>query len=335
MRRTSVLRPASVLMPAMLALGASPAQAHHGVAGLGAAGLAGPGATIETATSSVLPAGSTLLYGKMDYSSFELENPDPAEPEGLYANYLMLGLGHGFSSWFSGYVFLPYHVKVDEPGGYDTRGFADMSLFGQVGFRYYDGFELIPENESLDDLEDWHFTLFGGFTLPTGEPNLRDANGEIDPGKSTGFGNPSFTAGLTATKMLSPRWTLNSELSGTWFQSYRYEDGVEGKFGTETRFNSALIYRAHTDPERSKRVDAVLELQYLGLGRDQSNGVGEPATGGDIVYLVPGVRLSIDQVSIAAGVKLPVWTDLNEESEQQGAEGGERYRLVLSASWLF
>jgi hypothetical protein len=50
---------------------------------------------------------------------------------------------------------------------------------------------------------------------------------------------------------------------------------------------------------------------------------------------MPGVRLSIDSVSIAAGVKFPVWTDLNEEDLQQGAEGGEDYRLVLSASWLF
>ena len=335
MSRNSALLSSSILLPAALALGAAPALAHHGVAGLGAAGLAGPGATVEAATSSVLPAGSTLLYGKMDYSSFELENPDPAEPEARYSNYLMLGVGHGFTSWFSGYFFLPYHVKADEPGGFDTSGFADVSLFGQVGFRYYEGFELIPENESLDDLEDWHFTVFGGFTLPTGDPNLRDADGAIDPGKSTGFGKPSFTAGYTATKMLAPRWTFNTELSGTWFQSYRYEDGVRGKFGSETRLNTALIYRAHTDPERSKRVDTVLEVQYLGLGRDRSDGVGELATGGDIVYLMPGVRLSIDQVSIAAGVKFPVWTDLNEEPEQQGAEGGEDYRLVLSASWMF
>ena len=325
-----------MIVPATcLALMSSPASAHHGVAGLGAAGLNGPGATVEAATSSVLPAGTTLLYGKMDHSTYELYEADPAEAETQYSNYLMVGVGHGFTSWFSGYFFLPYHVKADEPGGFDTSGFADISLFGQLGFRYYDGLELIPETESLDDLEDWHFTLFGGLTLPTGEPNLRDANGEIDPGKSTGFGKPSFTAGLTATKMLAPRWTLNGELSGTWFQSYRYDDGVRAKFGTETRLNTALVYRARTDPERAQRVDAVLELQYLGLGRDETDGVGEAATGGDIVYLMPGVRLSIDRISLAAGVKFPVWTELNEESQQQGAEGKEDYRLVFSASWLF
>lgn len=323
------------LFTAAMALAAAPALGHHGVAGLGAAGLAGPGATIEAGTSSVLPAGSTLLYAKMDYSTYELYAAGPAVPEALYANYMMLGLGHGFSSWFSAYLFLPYHVKVDEPGGFDTRGFADISLFAQLGFKYDGGFGLIPANESLDDLEDWHFTAFGGCTLPSGEPNLRDAEGEIDPGKSTGFGKPSFTAGLTATRMLSPRWTLNGELSGTWFQEYRYDDGSRTRFGTEMRFNSALIYRAHADPARRLRVDAVLEAQYLGLSRDRVDGVGEEATGGDIIYLMPGVRLSIDRVSLAAGVKFPAWTDLNEEAEQQGAEGKEDYRLVLTASWLF
>jgi hypothetical protein len=32
---------------------------------------------------------------------------------------------------------------------------------------------------------------------------------------------------------------------------------------------------------------------------------------------------------------MPVGTDLNEEEQQQGAEGTERYRLQLTASVLF
>ena len=84
----------------------------------------------------------------------------------------------------------PYHSKVDESGGFDTHGVADISLFGQLGFKYDEGWRMIPENESLDDLEDWHFTLFAGLSLPTGDPNLEDSAGNIDPGISTGFGKP-------------------------------------------------------------------------------------------------------------------------------------------------
>ena len=113
----------------------------------GAAGLRGPGAPIEAATSATLPAGETLAYLKLDHAKYETYDADPANPESDYANYWMAGLGYGLTSWFSAYVFLPYHSKVDEPGGFDTHGFADMSLFGQLGFKYDEGFRLIPENE--------------------------------------------------------------------------------------------------------------------------------------------------------------------------------------------
>jgi hypothetical protein len=297
--------------------------------------LQGPGAPIESATSATLPAGQTLAYLKLDHARYDTFDPDPANPESDYANYWMAGLGYGFTPWFSGYVFLPYHSKVDEPGGFDTHGFADMAIMGQLGFKYDGGWQLIPENESLDDLEDWHFTLFGGLTLPTGDANLRDDEGNIDPGKSTGFGRPSWSLGLSATRMLSQRWTFNQELSTIGFLEYEYDDGNRTRFGQEMRANSALIYRAYTDPERKLRLDLAFEAQYLHLGRDRSNGVDETATGGDMIYALPGARVYWDNVSLAFGVKLPVWTRLNEEDEQQGGEGTEDYRLIFSLSALF
>lgn len=315
--------------------GAAPAWAHHGVAGLGAAGLQGPGAPIEAATSATLPRGTTLYYLKLDHAKFERYTPEQ-DNEGDYSQFWMLGLGHGFTPWFSAYVFLPYNVKVDEgPDAFNTRGFADAALFGQIGFKYDEGFRLVPENESLDDQEDWHFTVFGGSSFPTGNADLRDAAGNIDPGKSTGFGKPSYTLGFTATKMLSARWTFDMEVSGLWFQEYQYDDGNRTEFGDEKRVNTSLVYRAFTNPESRARLDLVLEAQYLNLGRDRSNGVNEIATGGDIVYLLPGVRWYQDNVSFAFGIKRPVSKRLNEEDQQQGAEGKEDYRLVFSVSALF
>lgn len=311
------------------------ATAHHGVAGLGAAGLQGPGATIEAATSAMLPQDQTLLYLKIDHAKFKRFTP-AADNEGDYSQFSMLGLGRGFTPWFSGYVFLPYHVKVDEgPDAFNTRGFADVSLFGQVGFTYDDGLKLIPANESLDDQEDWHFTVFGGVSIPTADPNLRDSAGAIDPGKSTGFGEPSYTLGVTATKMLGSRWTFNVEVSGLWFKEHEYDDGNRTKFGDEQRVNTGLVYRALTNLENRTRIDLILEAQYLGLGRDRTNGVDQPATGGSMVYLLPGVRFYKDNYSFAFGIKRPISTRLNEEDQQQGAEGKEDYRLIFSASALF
>lgn len=324
------MRAAAPLLLAGLAL---PAAAHHGVAGVGAASLNGPGAPIEAAASSVLPAGKTLAYLKIDEARYKTY--DWAAPNAQYARFTMLGLGYGVTPWFSAYLFAPYNEKVDEACGSNSRGWADVSVLGQIGFKYDGGFKLTPASESLDDLEDWHFSLFAGATLPTGEPNRRDSEGNIDPGKSTGFGQPSYTLGLTASKMLTDRLTLGLEASTLRFREHTYADGQRVRFGGETRFNAALAWRAFSDGDSGVRIDPVLELQYLGLGRDRENGSGAAATGGRIVYAMPGVRAYWRNTSVALGLKKPVWTRLNESAQQQGAEGKEKIRFVFSASILF
>ncbi len=65
------------------------------------------------------------------------------------------------------------------------------------------------------------------------------------------------------------------------------------------------------EPEAKFRFDWILEANYLDLGRDVADGVA------------------------ALGVKVPVWTDLNEDEVQQGAEGKEDYRLEFTLSILF
>jgi len=172
-------------------------------------------------------------------------------------------------------------------------------------------------------------------TLPTGDPNTRTRSNEIDPGMSLGFGKPAFGAGLTATKRFRERVTDIAESSSLYFQDYEYDDGNRTQFGAEFRLNQALTYRLLTVPRWKFRLDAQLEAAYLRLGRDKSNGSGEPATGGQVLYVVPGFRAYWRNTSLGLGVKLPTWTDLNEEGEQQGGEGKEVYRLICSFSLLF
>ena len=324
-----------ILLGAGLVMGlAQPALAHHGVAGVGVAALQGPGAPIESAASSVLPEGGMLAYLKVDEARFR--KYDWAAPNADYARFTMLGLGYGVTPWFSAYVFVPHNTKVEESGALDSRGWADMSVMGQVGFRYdQDGWRLTPANESLDDLEDWHFSLFAGATMPTGSANHRLADGSIDAGKSLGFGKPAWSLGITASKMLSETLTLSLEASTFRFQPYTYDNGERVQFGAENRLNGALAWRALTLPDQRFRLDPVLELQYLTLGRDRVDGVGERGTGGRMLYVMPGVRAYWHNASFALGVKKPVWSDLNESSTQQGAEGKEKYRLVFSASLMF
>ncbi len=186
------------LFAAVLSMTALNAWAHHGVAGLGTAGLIGPGAPVESSTATPLPQGKVFLYAKVDHS--EYKRTDSSTPEATYSQFDMLGVGYGFKSWLSAYMFLPYHIKAESSGGTSSEGFADVSWMVQLGLKWDDGLRLQPKKESLDDWEDWHFTLYGGSTLPTGDPNHRLSDGSIDPGKSTGYGNPAYMVGATMTK---------------------------------------------------------------------------------------------------------------------------------------
>ena len=312
----------------------SPALAHHGVASLGVAGLEGPGAPVETSTSTTLPKGGVLASLKLDYAEFERKHPRQGD-HGDYNAFWIFGLGYGFTPWLSGYVFVPYYKKTVEDGSSDTSGLADIALTSVFGFKYDDGLRLIPEHESLDDLEDWHFAIYGGLTLPTGDANVRTRSNEIDPGQSLGFGRPSYHLGLAATKQYSERDTLIVETSYIYFDEYEYDDGNETQFGSEFRVNLALAHRFYTAVESKLRVDLIMEANYLHLERDETNGVKESATGGHILYLQPGFRAYWRNMSLGVGIKFPSWTSLNEEDEQQGAEGTEDYRLTFTISTLF
>ena len=318
----------------LLALTAPPALAHHGVASLGAAGLEGPGAPVETSSSATLPQGKWLGYLKLDHAKFRTYEPAD-QTEADYAQYWMLGLGYGFTPWFSAYVFQPYNIKQDEPDGFKSRGFTDSSLMGVLGFKYDEGFRLTPANESLDDLMDWHFTAYAGLSLPTGDADHRLSDGSIDPGMSLGFGKPSFSYGLTATRQLTDTTTVVFEGGRMHFQKYTYADGQSMRFGTETRVNAAVSQRLLTLPDSRFRLDGNVELNYLNLGRDRTATGTELATGGDMLYGVLGARLYKDNMSLGLAIKRPVWTGLNEEPDQQGAEGKERYRLIATFSILF
>jgi hypothetical protein len=161
------------------------------------------------------------------------------------------------------------------------------------------------------------------------------SDGSIDPDKSPGFGRPSYMLGLTATKQLNRDLTFNAELSAIRFQKYTYSDGNSMRFGTEMRLNGSLSRRLYTHADARLRVDGVIESQYLAIGRDIENGASATASGGKMLYLLPGLRLYKGNTSFAIGLKKAIWRRLNESGLQQGSEGKEKYRLLVSCSTLF
>jgi hypothetical protein len=54
-----------------------------------------------------------------------------------------------------------------------------------------------------------------------------------------------------------------------------------------------------------------------------------------MVYGVIGTRLYYNALSIGIGYKKPVWKNLNEENVQQGGEGKELQRIIITISTIF
>jgi hypothetical protein len=326
----------SCLVLAIL-LFALPAQAHHGVASVGFASGEGPGTALETTAALPLPRWTGFAMVKSEYVSFA-ERPDRAAfaRQKDFSSFNMAAIGFGMTPWLSTYVFQPFNVKSQDGGVGQSAGLGDTNLMAAFGWKWDEGFKLIPQKESLDELMDWHFMLWAACTLPVGATEKNDDQGDrFAPDMQTGFGAPSTSLGLAALNQLTPNLTLLIEVNYQHFFSHDYSF-VRYQFGGETRANVATACRLYA--QGRVRIDGVAELLGLDLRRDRKDeDLDGPvamqsltASGGRILYGSLGVRAYLGRFSVGLGVKRAVLKALNEEAEQQGSEGLESFRISLS-----
>jgi hypothetical protein len=321
------------LVSATLAFAGS-ARAHHGVAAVGLAEPEGPGAAMETTSPLPLPEGMILTMVKTEYVPFQ--QFAFAEPNNKsYSSFNMVALGVGVRPWMSVYVFQPFNVK--EQGGIgQNAGAGDTNLMLSFGFKWDEGLRLVPEKESLDDLVDWHFGVWASSTLPVGSTTaLDDAGAYFAPDMQTGFGAPSPALGVAVMKQLTTDLTWLAEASYQHFFPHTYRF-TRYRFGGETRLNTAAVMRVYGSGQL--RLDVSGELNGLHLQRDRErNDAGAmeqlEASGGAILYAGAGVRALYGPLTVGLGVKRAALKSLNEESDQQGSEGLERFRAAFTVSY--
>lgn len=311
-----------------------PARAHHGGVGLGVAGPEGPGAAIETSSPMPLPRGVLFLMLKSEYVSFR--QFDFAEPENkVWSLFDTVAVGYGLTPWLSAYLFQPYNAKSQDVAGTNI-GFGDPNLLLNFAFKYDEGFRLVPEKESLDELADWHFSAFASVTVPMGPTTSASPSwGFYAPDMQTGFGSPSFQMGVAALKQLSADVTWLADASYQRFLPHTYPF-TRYQFGAETRANSALAWRAVASP--GFRLDLTGEVNLLDLQRDRernAQGAMEKlrASGGTILYGGLGLRAYFGRLSAALAARTSFARWLNERAEQQGSEGLEWVRAALTLAY--
>jgi hypothetical protein len=250
----------------------------------------------------------------------------------------MAALGFGITPYLSAYVFQPFNRKSLDGGFGSNAGLGDTNLMLSFGWKWDEGFRLIPQKESLDELADWHFLLWTSCTLPLGPAERKADNGEyFAPDMQTGFGASSPALGLAALKQLATDFTVLAEVNYQHFFARDYSF-TRYRFGAETRVNAGLVYRAYG--KGRVRLDVVAEVAGLNLQRDREDeDQGGPgamvslrASGGNILYGSLGLRAYFGRIALGVGMKRAVLKQLNEASEQQGAEGLENLRLSFALS---
>jgi hypothetical protein len=343
---------------------AAPAFAHHPGGG-GNTGAAGP---VYTIPASTLDEGQTAVGVMFEIvrlrtlSDQTLTNAAANGNEGVHdlktIESTSAVLAYGVTKDLTASVRLPWVGRTGIREGEDllnpvvvdrgsAAGFSDVTLLSQ--YRFF--------NDKSSRTE---AALLLGVKAPTGVTNRVDKQGELfDAEFQPGSGAWNGLFGLAFTKRAGA-WSFDTNvlyaLSGNGTQdtnlgdrllynaalSYRLATGSTAKVGPmhlgalpEPMYHGgpkdAGSGHSHDEPAAAAgpSVDLVLELNGEWHDQQVTAGVKDRNSGGNVVFLSPGVRLSVDKWSGYLSFGIPV------VSEPNGIQPEPSWRIVSGVSLAF
>lgn len=231
----------------------------------------------------------------------------------------------------------------------DSDGIGDASFLAQYR---------ILHNRAMGT--EW--SLLAGVKAPTGRTDVRDQNGNLfDAEFLPGSGSWDWSAGLAVSQHLGGRYSLHASALHTWVGTGEQDTNLGNRF----QYNLALAYRAfgatsgsgrnpsrmnlgalpepmyhgagsskdhhHEEPVRASgpALDLVLELNGEWHDKETVAGEREKNSGGNVVYLSPGVRLSVDNVSGFVSFGVPIINNMS------GIQAEADYRITSGIAVSF
>ena len=325
----------------------SQAFAHH-PGGIGNSGGAGP---INTISASTLEQGQTVAGVIVDTTRLDtlrdttLANAALAGNDGVHglrsvASYSAV-LARGITDDLMLGVRLPFVRRTgikagerDDDGTVNvldhgsSNGFGDVTMLGQYRFL----------NDKKNQLE---AAILAGFTAPTGPSDRRSRQGELlDAEFQPGTGAWTGLLGAAVTKRFGA-WSFDTNVL-----YFRTSEGTQStNLGDQLLYNAAISYRlsgltgfttnaktgpmfhgavphkhgddghahTHDEPkvETGPKLDLVLEMNGEWHDRQQTLGIKDLNSGGNTIYVAPGLRLSQDKWSAFVSVGKAVVNDSN------------------------
>ncbi|HEB72721.1 MAG TPA: transporter [Nitrospirae bacterium] len=176
----------------------------------------------------------------------------------------------------------------------DSPGLGDMLVTGR--YRFY-------------KTEKSQFASIFGVILPSGTITNRTDNGEIiGTHNQPGYGGVTFQGGLAYTGHISEGIALDTDLI------YRFSTQGAKQFrtGNSTQFDLAISYGHHL------KIVPVLEINAIFFDQDIENDKIKKNSGGDVVYISPGVKVNISHAqNVYANYSYPAYQKLGGISNDE------------------
>jgi hypothetical protein len=149
----------------------------------------------------------------------------------------------------------------------------------------------------------WISAVFAVKT-PWGENDVTENGERLEEHVQPGTGATNLSGGLAGLYLLDAKSSL--------YGSFAYTGTGRNEFGYKYGNNvqASIVY----DRKVAEWLDGVLEVNFLDAKRDQvdSEGLNDPDTGGQSLYLTPRIGVNIVRGLVArAAVQIPVWENLN------------------------
>jgi len=335
-------------------LATSVAEAHH-AGGIGNAQGSGP---INTISASTLEEGHSVAGVSIDYTSYDTLSDatligataagiEDVHGLGTIESYA-LSFAYGVTNDLMLAVRLPYIRRTGIRAAEDDEievhgspsGIGDLTVLGQYRF--------LNDKASGDEA-----ALLLGVKAPTGATDVFHDGELLEAEFQPGSGAWDGLFGLALTKRVGP-WSFDSnalytlvtegtqktDLGDLFLYSAAVSYRLNSLGGATPMFHGAHAHVADDDGHAHMHIheeeashgaalDLVLELNGEWHGRQETAGVKDENSGGNTIYVSPGLRLSIDQWSGFVSVGIPVVKDLN------GIQAEPDWRISTGASLAF
>jgi hypothetical protein len=351
MTRTNLL--ASAAAVALLG-GAGAAFADH-PGGVGNTGGAGP---INTISASTLPQGSGVIGVTVVYTARDALSDDTLKEAAEHAfeeghdhstvhsldstTAVPLSLAYGVTDNLTLMLRLPYvnrrgiregHAEEHHPGDVEleveshgsSSGIGDLSALAQWRFL---------NNRSTGT----EAAILLGLKAPTGKTDESDQGEKLDAEFQPGSGSWDGLFGVALTQRVNA-WSFDASALYT-----AVTEGTQSTdLGDRLTYGLAVSYRvmgmqepSHAGHDHANHrldthaqgpaLDLVLELNGEWDDKEESHGEKNDDSGGHVLMIAPGARLSIDKWSGFVSVGIPIVNDLN------GIRSEPEWRLTSGVS---